>query len=137
MSLKRKFNGTHPDRWQDPVAWDCLTDEHRHIINSWYKKICEDQRNEEKRREELSWYSSAFALIPFAVIWACSSKNSDFSFMTLINIGAAWLIHMFVFYVFRDIYERVNPEKSSALYQIIQVIIAIFASLCLAHLIYG
>lgn len=135
MSLKRDINGTSQKRWKDPVAWDCLTDDQREIINSWYEQRCEEFRKETAFRDSRSWTSSVIALIPLAVIHAYGEYR-DTSLDMFGAAAAVWLVYAFAYGIFRKAYEQRNPERAGHAKLVFHILVAIFASLCIAHLIY-
>lgn len=136
LMIKRDINGSNPDRWKDPYAWDCLTDEQREVINQWYEYIVEDRRKSEKNREDVVFYASMMALIPFAVLWTYTHSLDAGWIDIILGFLIAWCIICFVFFGFFNICSDLLKNDSSKFQKVWYSLCVIFASLCIVAMIF-
>lgn len=131
MNLKRNINGSNPDRWKDPYAWDCLTDEQREVINKWYECINEDNKSREKKRADVVFYASMMALIPFAVLWTYTHSQDAGWIYIILGFLIAWFVICFVFFGFFNVCSDLLENNNSKFQIFWYSICVIFASLCI------
>ena len=129
ISLKRHINGTNKDRWKDPYAWDCLTDEQRDIINEWYSSAY--SREEERAKKEITNHRNAsfFGIIPFAVHYAYKWAGGALNLEFLWQLICALIVYSIIFFLFYEGYLAANCEPPSKLGLVWHMIIAILISL--------
>ena len=126
----------HNDRWKDPAAWECLSDEQRDIINEWYESICDDNRAEKNSIRSWSWSSSYIALIPFAAIFGYELNERELDWYFLLSVAVAWFVYAFVFTIFRTVSEEDLTGNHSRFVIVKHIIYVSFASLCMIGLIF-
>ena len=78
------------ERWKDPDAWKCLDDTQRDIINDWYNRILQSNKETCKEERKISRYAAATIIVPLSVWYAISGivPVSNIFIATLKFIGA-------------------------------------------------
>ena len=127
------------DRWKDPEAWNCLSDEQRDIICEWWQKVNSMEREEQTNKEGYDLTASVLALIPFAVAYGFKDWNTQTVWWFLGRSIAALIVYGLIYVlaknVFMHFYER-GAVKSNK-WRLVKISAALAAtSLCVLSLIY-
>lgn len=93
MSLKK-------DRWKDPAAWECLSDEQRDTIEEWYKKVSQTEKEERAEQLKISKIAGHSIVVPISVWYAVSEiKNGGGVLWFIGNLIAAIAVFWIVSFV--------------------------------------
>lgn len=101
-------------RDKDPKCWECLSDEQRDTIHAWYLELMDKNEKENGKQANAITNSFYFAMIPFAVYYACSlPKEASFLNVALTFI-AAMIIFCFILFLFSNayLYDFKNADRN-------------------------
>lgn len=96
-------------RQNDPVCWQCLSDEQRDTINEWYMELLIGREHKNSEEDTASSWAGIIGVSPFAFFQAMRYSHTFLEL--LLNCAAALAAYAFIFILFSHAYRAVKQIR--------------------------
>lgn len=137
-SKKKKAVDDPRVRHGDPKCWECLSDEQRDVINTWYMDRLIDREHEKDEEDGATIWAGIIGVSPFAFFQAishCIKYDKPF-WALLLGCVAALVIYGFIYtlatYFYREARKMSGPETrlGSFFFHAFALLISFFLTFC-------